>query len=325
MSTARWAAALLPLFLLLAACGGPDGEVGADAPVSPTPTDAAEAAFPVTVRAANGDVAIDAPPERIVSLSATATEMLFAIGAGDQVVAVDEHSSFPPEAPTTDLSGFNPNVEAISTYDPDLVVVSDNPDDLIAALAEVGVPVIHHPAAASLDDTYGQIEQLGVATGRVAEAVALVADMESEIDDILADVGQPEGRLSYYHELDSSLFSVTSDTFIGQVYDLLGLENIADAAEGAADSGGYPQLSAEFVVEADPDLIFLADAQIDGAACGDETSDTVAARAGWSEITAVRTGAVYPVDCDVASRWGPRVVDFMRTVAEHIDSLQPAS
>lgn len=323
MPTARWAAALLPLFLLLAACGGADDEVGADTPVSPTPTDAAEAAFPVTVRAANGDVAIDAPPERIVSLSATATEMLFAIGAGDHVVAVDEHSSFPPEAPTTDLSGFNPNVEAISTYDPDLVVVSDNPDDLIAALTEVGVPVIHHPAA-SLDDTYGQIEQLGVATGRVAEAAALVADMQSEIDEILADVEQPEGSLSYYHELDSSLFSVTSDTFIGQVYDLLGLENIADAAEGAADSGGYPQLSAEFIVEADPDLIFLADAQIDGGACGDETADTVAARAGWSEITAVQTGAVYPVDCDIASRWGPRVVDFMRTVAQHLDSLQPA-
>ena len=117
--------------------------------------------------------------------------------------------------------------------------------------------------------------------------------------------------LTYFHELDTALYTVTSDTFIGQIYGLLGLESIADEAAGAADAGGYPQLSEEFIVDADPDVIFLADAQ-----CCDQSPATVAARPGWENLTAVTSGNVVVVDEDVASRWGPRTVDFLREVAE---------
>lgn len=274
------------------------------------------AGFPVTIEAAGSPVVIERRPERIVSLSPTSTEMLFAIGAGAQVVAVDDNSNYPPEAPTTELSGFEPNVEAIAGYEPDLVVV-DDPGDLGEALEAVGIPLLAQPAASTLDDAYAEIEQLGAATGNAAGATRVIADMRSEIESLVASVSVFEVAPTYYHELDATFFTATSETFIGHVYGLAGLRNIADGAKGSAS--GYPQLSAEYIVDADPDLIFLADTK-----CCDESAATVADRPGWGGITAVRTGAVIALDDDVASRWGPRVVDFLRIVVDAVSALAPA-
>ncbi len=257
-------------------------------------------------------------PESIVSLSPTATEMLFAIGAGDQVVAVDDQSDHPPEAPTTELSGFEPNLEAIAGYEPDLVVISNDTGDLVSGLGELDIEVLLQPAPSDLDGTYEQIMELGAATGNEENAEALVAEMKADVDDILSDLPEGVEGMTYYHELDPTFFSVTSNTFIGDVYGLMGLENIADAAEDTA--GGYPQLSAEFIVEADPDIIFLADAQ-----CCRESAETVAARPGWETVAAVETGAVIEVDEDLASRWGPRTVEFLREVSKSLSELESAN
>jgi iron complex transport system substrate-binding protein len=170
------------------------------------------------------------------------------------------------------------------------------------------------PAATRLDDTYAQIDQLGRATGHTAEAAKLVATMRAEIAKIVA-AGRPERHLTYYHELDKNLYTATSKTFIGQLYSLLGLENIADAAD--RQKSGYPQLSAEYVVKANPDLIFLADTK-----CCDQSARTVAARDGWDQITAVKSGGVVELDDDVASRWGPRVVDFLKTISAKANTLE---
>lgn len=275
--------------------------------VAPTTTTEATG-FPVTIETATGPVTIPAQPGSIISLSATATEILFAIGAGDQVVAVDEFSDFPPEAPTTDLSGFTPNVEAIASYAPDLVILSFDPEGLVASLRSLDIPVIQQDAAVTIDDTYTQIEQLGAATGLVAEAAGLVAEMRAAIDELVATLPSSAQGLTYYHELDDTLFSVTSTTFIGQLYSLLGLVNIADGSD--PDGFGYPQLSAEVIVEADPDFIFLADT----VCCGQNRS-TVAARPGWQNLGAVVNDRVIELDDAVASRWGPRVVDFLEIVA----------
>lgn len=307
----RLIAGALAALAMLGACSVSPTTSEAPAVDEPT-TEAPDTAFPVTVVAANGEVTIDERPQAIVSLSPTATEMVFAVGAGDQVVAVDEYSYFPEEAPVTDLSGFTPNLEAISVFDPDLVVVSDDVGGIIGALGGLGIPVLHLPAAWTLDDVWAQIEELGAATGHLAEAVRLTGELQARVDEILAS-GRPES-LTYFHELDSSLFTATSVTFIGEVYSLLGLGNIADVAD--PDGSGYPQLSPEYVLEADPDVIFLAD-----AAYG-ESAETVAARPGWADLTAVRTGAVFAVDADIASRWGPRIVDFLETVAEDLASLE---
>ena len=295
----------------------------ASACATPTSSDSADQGagtlddgFPVTVVAANGEVTIPRRPQRVVSLSATATEVLFAIGAGAQVVAVDSTSDFPPEAPTTQLSALEPNVEAIASYEPDLVVASDDIGDLSASLEALGIPLVLQPAAVNLDETYAQIEQLGTATGKAGGATDTVARMRQDIEEIVAGAPSFPEPPTYYHELDQSYFTATSDTFIGHVYALLGLQNIADRAKGAAS--GYPQLSAEYILQADPDLIFLADTK-----CCHQDAETVAARPGWDRITAVRTGGVVELDDDVASRWGPRVVDFLEVAAAAVSRLAP--
>ena len=252
---------------------------------------------------------------RIVSLSPTATEMLFAIDAGSQVSAVDDNSNYPPQAPMTKLSGFQPNVEAIARYTPDLVVISNDTGNLTKALQALSIPVLLEPAAASLDDTYTQIEQLGVATGHGADAARVVASMKSQIQQLVASEPTFSHPLTYYHELDQTYYAVTSTTFIGHVYGLLGLENIADRAKGA--SSGYPQLSAEYIIKANPDVIFLADTK-----CCGQSLKTVSKRPGWDVITAVRAGAVVALDDDIASRWGPRVVDFLRSVVQALIRLE---
>ena len=296
--------------LLVAACGS-DGDSDSDAPadtVAGTEQPATVASAPDTAAAdttASADV-----PQRIVSLSPTHTEMLFAIGAGDQLVAVDEFSNYPTEALElpNELSGFEPNVEAIAAYDPDLVVIGGDFTGLGAQLDELGIAWWDGPAALTLDDSYTQIEQLGAATGHVGEAAELVSSMQMDIDEIVAATPVADEPLTFYHELDPTLYSADSTTFIGELYALLGLQNIADRVEG--DSGGFPQLSAEFVVSADPDLIFLADTK-----CCAESAETVGAREGWAVLSAVQNGNVIEMDDDIASRWGPRVVDYLAAVA----------
>lgn len=308
-----WAVALVAL--LTAACGDDGTEGGEPAAAGPTTEQVAGDTFPVTVGSGELAIEIAAPPERIVSLSPTATEMLFAIGAGDLVVAADEYSYYPEEAPTTDLSGFTPNIEAIASYDPDLVVAEGDPGDLVSSLAEIGIPTLMHPAAATLDDTYTQIEQLGAATGHVGEAAELVAQMQADIDAVVSSLPPRDEPLTYYHELDASYFSVSSDTFIGQLYGLLGMRSIAD--EAGDESGGYPQLSPEFIIEEDPEVILLADAMC----CGVDASE-VADRPGWEQMSAVQAGRIILLDEDVASRWGPRVVEFLETLVADLAALE---
>jgi iron complex transport system substrate-binding protein len=265
----------------------------------------------VTVEAANGEVTIDSKPEAIVSLSPTATEMLFAIGAGDQTVAADQFSNYPSEAPTTDISALEPNIEAIAGYEPDLVVYADDPGDLASSLEELDIPAISVPAATTLEDTYEELGQLGAATGHPDNAADLVEQMRDEVDEIVAGLPTTGQGAAFYHELDTTYYSVTSDTFIGQLYGMLGLRNIAD--EAPDDAGGYPQLSSEFIIDANPDLIFLADVK-----CCDQSAETVAQRPGWAQIDAVANDGVIELDDDIASRWGPRVVDLLRTIADAV-------
>lgn len=309
-TTRTLVATLLAALLVLAGCGSDDGDAkNADGDTSTTvesgadPADTDSAGFPITVTPANGEVTIEVRPERIVVLSPSLTETVWAVGAGDQVIAVDDRSNFPEGAPVTDLSGYEPNIEAIADQEPDLVIASDSPDDLVSGLGTVGVPVLMLPAAQDLDEAYAQIELVGVATGHADEASDLVADMKQRIDEAIEQV--PSGEpLTYFHELDDTLYTVTSATFIGQMYELAGFENIADDAD--PDGHGYPQISAEFLIEADPDIIFLADAD-----CCGQSAETVAKRPGWSAMTAVEDATIFELDEDIASRWGPRIVDLL--------------
>ncbi|MFQ5947507.1 MAG: ABC transporter substrate-binding protein [Acidimicrobiia bacterium] len=281
-------------------------------PTTPAPVAEEVAAFPVTV----GGVTIPARPERIVSLSATHTEMLYAVGAGPEVVATDLFSNFPPDAEQTEkVDSFNLSVEAVAALEPDLVILAFDPGEVVAGLELLGIPALLFDAAATLEDAYIQMEEVGAASGHAAEAAQLVATLQREIDAIVSQIQRPVPAFTYYHELDQTLFTATSSTFIGELYGLLGMENVADPAD--EDGFGFPQLSAEFLIDADPDFVFLADTK-----CCGQTGETFAARPSFGVLSAVQNGRVIELDDDIASRWGPRVGQLLRMVAGAVYQLE---
>lgn len=282
-------------------------------------TAAASAGFPVSVHGAGGVTVIAKAPRRIVSLSPTATEDLFAIGAGAHVVAVDDESDYPTNAPRTKLSGFQPNVEAIADYRPDLVVISDeSPASLAPALRKLDIPVLVNPAARSLAQAYAEIEQLGLATGHDAQAQALAKRMKSQI---AASVASADGRgrgLTVYDEISQEYYAAASGTVAGQLFTLFGLRDIADKAPDPQGLG-YPQLSAEYVVSANPDIVLLNDT----VCCGQSVA-SVARRPGWSDMAAVRNHTIVALNEDIASRWGPRTPILAAEIARAIQTAHAA-
>jgi iron complex transport system substrate-binding protein len=283
-SRATRPAALVLVWLALAACGRAGG-------------------FPVEVQGTR----IGAVPQRIVSASASHTEILYAIGAGDRVVATDQFSDFPAAAAATPkVDAFNLGVETVATFQPDLVVLSFDPGELQSGLTALGIPTLLFAAPASLEDVYRQIEAVGEATGHTGEAAALVGEVTAEVARLAGSV--PAGEtLTYYYELDPTFYSLTSRTFVGGLLALLGMQSIADAAD---DGSGYPQLSPEFILAADPDFILLGDTR-----CCGQSAATLAGRPGWAGLGAVAAGRVVELDDDLAQRWGPRVVDLLAVVA----------
>ena len=269
--------------------------------------------FSVTITSDGGTRTLDSPPQRIVSLSPAATEILFAIGAGPRVVAVDDWSTYPPEAPTTNLSGFDPNVEAVSSFEPDLVVIAFDTNDLVAGLVALDIPVLVSTSPFDISGGYREVAVLGAATGQVTEAREVIETMRAGIDEALA--AAPTVPIRIYHELDQTYFSVSSNSFIGAVYAALGTVNIADPAD--SDGYGFPQLTEEYIIEADPQLIVITDLTA-------YTADDVAARPGWESISAVRDGNILVVNADIASRWGPRLPQFVGAVAEALAAIAAA-
>lgn len=309
------ATAVVALVAGVAGCGSSSPAGAAPAASSAASTTGA-ASFPVTVAASNGKVTVSSAPKHIVSLSPTATEDLYAVGAGKQVVAVDQTSNYPAGVPVTSLSGLTPNIEAIVRYQPDLVVASQDSGGLVAGLTKLGVPVLIEPAAATLDAAYQQIDQIGAATGHADQAAHTVAGMRSKIAAAVQQARKGHADLSYYWEISANpYYSATSATFVGQIASLFGLKNIADKADKAAD-GGYPQLSQEYVVSARPQLIFLSDNQ---ASDGGQTPAIVAARPGWSGIPAVKTQQIVGLNDDEASRWGPRLPELVAQIAQAVE------
>ena len=332
----KFTGAIIALGIAVAACGSDsdstsesadtaapaETEVPADT-AAPAETEVpADTAAPVDTEAppeTQAPADTEASPERVISLSPTHTEIMFAIGAGDQLVAVDQFSNFPAEALElpNELSGFEPNIEEIAAFEPDLVLIGGDFTGLGDQLAELGIASWDGPAAATIEDTYAQIEQLGAATGHVGDAAEVVSSMQTQLAETLAAAPATEEPLKIYHEVDSTYFSADSTTFIGEVYSAFGLENIADRAEG--DNFGFPQLNAEVIISSNPDLIFVP--------CGNfctTTADDVSARPGWDAIAAVQNGNVIEADEDIASRWGPRIVEYYAAVAAAIQQAAVA-
>ena len=262
--------------------------------------------------ASTPDTTVPAVTHRIVSLSPTATEMLYAIGAGGQVVAVDSLSTYPAEVAdkVTKMSAYEPSVEAIIGYTPDVVLISNDMNKITEQLQSISsqkITVWTGAAAATLDDVYKQITELGALTGHEKDAATLIESMKSRITKATENVAAPMSTKSYFYELDNTLYSVTSNTFVGALLKPFGFTNVADGVDAGND---YPQLNAEAIVKANPSVIFLADTK-----CCATNAAEVAKRPGWTGIDAVKNGHVVELDDDVASRWGPRVVDLVEQFA----------
>ena len=279
------------------------------ASVLASPAQAAATKYPITVKFGGYTTTIAKKPTKIISLSPSATEIFYAVGAGSLILAVDNLSNYPANAPVSEISAFEPSVEAILAKKPDLVLLSidsTKAPQIRNALVKLGIPVLMEKAPATLKDVYAENTLLAKVTDRQAGAIKLNASMAKSIKEILAKA-KKSSKIRIFHELDDTYFSATSNTFIGKVYKSFGAVNIADAAAGA-DNSGYPQLSAEYLLKSDPQVIFLADAQYG------VTADSVSKRAGWSQISAVKNKKIVELPADIPSRWGPRLVDFYKLI-----------
>ncbi len=299
--------ALAAMFAVAAvACdGGGGGSTPTPSAVQEASPTLSPAAFPVTVTDSNGkQVTFQSPPEGIVALAPSFVEVLFAIDAGDAVVAVDQNTDFPPEAASlTKLSGFEPSVEGIASLEPDLVIIFFDPGGLEQALEGLGIPVLFLSTPASIQGVFDHIELLGRATGHLDEAEDVTADMQEGIDAIIGKLADVQEGPTFFHELDPTLFTTCPGEFIHDMYETLKARNIATEA-------GIPcQLSQEFVIDTDPEVVILAD-EFAG-----ESPDTVKARPGWESMSAVQNDRIHIVDPNLVSRPGPRLVEGLEMLA----------
>lgn len=301
--------AAILLAITMAACGDDGSSPAGD---TPTPILGAGDGFPTTLKGADGrDLTIESQPQRMVVLSPGHVEILFAIGAGDQVIAVEQNVDFPPEAAALEpkISGLDPSVEAIADLAPDLVIIAFAPEGFIEQMDTLGILVFHDDIdtkITTIDEVFDSIKELGRATGHREEAQGLIKDLRDRVRAVVKELRGVNDGPTVYHELDATggFFSISPDSFVGDLYRTLKAENIV-----GADEGPFPSLTQEAIIERDPEVIVLAD-----AAFG-ETPEVVSARPGWDTIDAVINGRVYAIDPNIVSRPGPRIVDALEELA----------
>ena len=246
-------------------------------------------------------------PKRIISLSPSITEILFEIGSGNQVIAVDNLSNYPNEAPISDISAYDPNVEAISLLNPDLVILSYNIKNLKTALKKIGIETIYLPAPLNFEDILDQIDYLGQKTGNEDKAKKLISKMKSKMK-TLQKLRENKPATKIYHELDPNYYSPSKFSFIGDIYQKLNYKNVANKAD--ITNLGYPKLSPELIISENPDLIILPGKD-------NKYVEKVKSRPGWNYIKAVKKNNFLLTNNDIASRWGPRILNFASILVEY--------
>lgn len=289
---------------LLAGCGGDDGASEAAGGSS----DGASSGFPRTITdSSNTKVTIAAQPKRIVSLSPAATEILYALGAGDRVVGSDKFSNYPEAAlKTPKLDYSKPDPEAALALNPDLVIMATRQEEQVQQFRDLKMTVLFFEEAATVEGVYDSITLLGQLTGHDDQAAQLVAGMRQRVTAMTSKVTDVTRGPRVFYELTTDLYTAGPDTFIGSMLGLLKAQNIAAGA-----TSDFPQLTAEAVIAADPEVILLADAEFQA-----QNADTVLSRPGWANVSAVKSRRVVGIDDDIASRPGPRIVEAMEIVAK---------
>jgi iron complex transport system substrate-binding protein len=272
-----------------------------------------QAVFPLEITdGLQRTISLDAPAQRIVSLAASNTELLFAVGAGGQIVGRDPYSDFPAEAQAiTDIGDtfVELNTELIISLEPDLVLAAEiTPVEQVAQLEQLGITVFWLANPTDFERLYANIATLGQMTDREDEAAALANDLQQRVAAVDAAVAGLTDRPVVFYELDASdpaaPWTAGTGNFIDLIINRAGGINAARALQGA-----YAQFSIEQLLVENPDVILLGDANFG------VTVESVATRAGWDALLAVQTGQVFAVDDNLISRPGPRLVEGLELVA----------
>ena len=300
----------------LGACGGDDDDATPTNAVSTAVTTSATAtsspaaqAFPVEFRDSTGTlVTFASAPKRILSYSPGATEILFAIGAGDQVIGTDKFSDFPDKAKALPkLEYSKPAPEPAVALTPDLVVMATRQEGQVAAFRALNLKVVLLKEPEDLASVATQVEQLGRITGHSEQATKVAGDMRKRMDAMTAKVAKTANGPKVFYELSADGFTVAPNSFVGSMLKMLKAGNVAEGATTA-----FPQLSAEAIIAGNPDVIILAD----GGDRGGQSADTVKARPGWSGIAAVKFGRIHIINSDLYNRPGPRVIDALEELVK---------
>lgn len=257
------------------------------------------------------EVKLDGPAQRVVSLAPSITEILFAVGAGSQVVGRDDFSDFPAEAQSVASIGstFGPlNTEAILALEPDLVVAAEiNTPEQIKSLEDLGITVYYFANSTDFDGVYKDLETMGKLTGNEDEAAALSESLSARVDAVKEAVSGVTEKPTVFYEIDGTdpakPWTTGPGTFMDTMVTMAGGVNI-----GGVLSDQYAQISVEEIVLQDPNFIVLGDT-LYGV-----TIESIAERAGWADLTAVKEGNIFPFDDNLASRPGPRLVDGLEAL-----------
>jgi iron complex transport system substrate-binding protein len=258
------------------------------------------------------EVKLNGPAQRVVSMAPSNTEILFAIGAGNQVVGRDTLSDYPEEAkklPDIGSTFDQLNTEQIVSLKPDLVLAAEiNTPEQVKQLEDLGLTVYYLKNPVTLEEMYGNLDIVAQLTGHQKEAAALVDSLKKRVAAVDEKIAPLSSRFSVFYELDATdpakPYTAGKGTFITQLIDRAGGYNIA------ADLDGYPQMSLEQVVAADPAFIILGDARYG------VSPESIAQRPGWENLSAVKNGNVLPFNDDLVSRPGPRLVDALEELAK---------
>lgn len=303
------------LIALLAACAPAQTTPVVDS--APTEVAAAEAAsteadaYLVTSDGLGREVTLAAPAQRVVSLAPSITEILFAVGAGDQVVGRDEFSDYPAEAASIDSVGGSMgeySVEAIVALEPDLVLAAEiNTPELVSQLEDLGLTVFYVNNPTTIEEMYGSLENVAALTGHdVTELIDSLKARVAAVDEKIAPIS---ARPSVFYEIDASdptkPWTYGPNSFGNLLIERAGGFNIASDA-----TDPYPQLSLEQIVVANPSIILLGDSM------WGVTPDSVLTREGWETIAAVQNNQIFPIDDNLISRPGPRLVDGLEALAK---------
>ena len=258
------------------------------------------------------EITLEAAPQRIVSLAPSNTEILFAVGAGSQIVGRDEFSDYPEEAAAIDNIGGSfgeYNAEAIVALEPDLVLAAEiNPPELVQQLEDLGLTVYYLGNPTSLEEMYTNLETVAALTGH--DATELVDSLKARVAAVDKKIGPLSSRIPVFYEIDATdptkPWTYGPGTFGDLLISRAGGYNIG----GNVENDPYPQISIEQVVAANPSVIILGDSM------WGVTPESVVERPGWETIPAVKSNSIYPFDDNLVSRPGPRLVDGLEQLAK---------